>query len=391
MTLLNIVCSFLFTLIVTVTPQSRFPSTPVELRGLWCISEQNISQQTYTQQLGQAFFYNNETFTINFLIDIRFTWLNHFLAINDTDGKGNYQVFTDTTQGPPQFINVSSCFWRQLLPNGDLLWGRQSNGTCTPTFENETGPIATLYTRNNPNCQLFNDEGSFESLTDTAYESELLRFDQLLIKEKRKTVVFFGSSSFRLWPTLSKDFADVPIGVINRGFGGSSLKECWQQFKRIVLPLEPTALIVYAGENDVAANETASAVFSYFQQFIPTVRRFYPSLPIAYISIKPSPSRVGKLAIMNDTNNRIRDSIKNLINVDYIDVFSLMLTSDNKPRPELFGPDELHMNAEGYAIWTPLVKDFLKKKGIISNADRNQYSFILMTLIAFVCHFILFQ
>ncbi|CAF4427428.1 unnamed protein product, partial [Rotaria magnacalcarata] len=65
---------------------------------------------------------------------------------------------------------------------------------------------------------------------------------------------------------------------------------------------------------------------------------------------------------MNETNNRIRDSIKGLTNVDYIDVFSLMLTSDNKPRPELFGPDELHMNAEGYAIWTPLVKDFLKKQ-----------------------------
>ncbi|CAF4681228.1 unnamed protein product, partial [Rotaria magnacalcarata] len=74
--------------------------------------------------------------------------------------------------------------------------------------------------------------------------------------------------------------------------------------------LEPAALIVYAGENDIAANETSSTVFSYFQQFIPTVRRFYPSLPIAYISIKPSPSRVGKLAVMNETNNRIRDSIK---------------------------------------------------------------------------------
>ncbi|CAF3807145.1 unnamed protein product, partial [Rotaria sp. Silwood1] len=118
--------------------------------------------------------------------------------------------------------------------------------------------MATVYTRKNEKCRLFNDEGSFEELTNTLYESELLRFDQLLIQEKRGTVVFFGSSSFRLWSTFSQDFADVPSGVINRGFGGSSLKECWQQFKRVVLPLEPTALIVYAGENDIAGGENSS-------------------------------------------------------------------------------------------------------------------------------------
>ncbi|CAF3724183.1 unnamed protein product [Rotaria sp. Silwood1] len=389
MSLLNVVCNILVVVILTVNSQRNFPPAPVELRGLWCISLQQISDKNYSQQLGQAFFYNNETFTINFLDNISFTWLNHFLAINDTDGKGTYQVFTDTTQGPAEFINVSSCFWRRLLPNGDLIWGRQSNGTCTPTFENETDPMATVYTRNNEKCRLFNDEGSFEELTNTFYESELLRFDQLLTQEKRGTVVFFGSSSFRLWSTFSQDFADVPSGVINRGFGGSSLKECWQQFKRVVLPLEPTALIVYAGENDIAGGENSSSVFLYFQQFIPTVRRFYPSLPIAYISIKPSPSREDKLAIMNETNNRIRESIQSLSNVDYINVFSLMLTPDNKPRPELFSPDDLHMNAQGYAIWAPLVKDFLKAKGLMSEAVRNQHVSMVMTVIAFFFHFIL--
>lgn len=64
-------------------------------------------------------------------------------------------------------MTKSSCIWRRRLPNGDLLWGGQSNGTCSPTFENETGPLTTVHTRNNAECQLFNDEGSFESLTDT--------------------------------------------------------------------------------------------------------------------------------------------------------------------------------------------------------------------------------
>ena len=213
----------------------------------------------------------------------------------------------------------------------------------------------------------------------------------MLTQEKRQSVVFFGSSSFRLWSTLLQDFADVPNGVINRGFGGSSLKECWQQFKRIVLPLEPCTLIVYAGENDIASGENSSAVFSYFQQLILTVRRFDQSLPIAFISIKPSPSRIDKLAIMNETNNRIRESIRSLNNVHYIDVFNLMLTSDNKPHIELFGPDNLHMNAQGYAIWTRLVKDFLKSNGWMSAAAKNHYSGPWMAVVVFVLHLILFS
>lgn len=249
--------------------------------------------------------------------------------------------------------------------------------------------MATVYTRNDPNCQLFNDEGSFEKLTDTMYEKELVRFDQLLTQEKQQAIVFYGSSSIRLWTTFSQDFANVPSGVINRGFGGSSLKECWQQFKRIILPLDPRVLIVYAGENDIAGGADASTVFSYFQNFYHAVRRFYPSLPIAYISIKPSPSRVNKLGIMNETNIRIRQYIQTLSNVDYIDVFNLMLTSDNQPRPDIFGSDELHMNAKGYDIWTSSVKDFLNKKGLLTNTAATLKHFSFMTFAFCVFQFVL--
>ena len=326
--------------------------------------------------------------------------MNHFLFVNDTDGRGTLQVWTDTTQGkigttvvlnssirvilgPSQFINVSSCFWRRRLPNNDYVWGRQSNGTCTPTYENEIDPLGTVYTRNNRHCQLYNDEGSFELLTNTSFQSELHEFDKLLINEQRRAIVFVGSSSIRLWLTLSEDFINVPNGVINRGFGGSSLAECLHQYKRTVLPLEPSALIVYAGENDIAANVDISVVFSYFQQFISTVRRFDASLPIAYISIKPSPSRLDKLVNMNETNYLIREYIQSLSNVHYIDVFSRMLTPDNKPRSELFTVDNLHMNAQGYAIWTSLVQDFLKTKGLTSSAPK-QYDSRALLWITFI-------
>jgi hypothetical protein len=45
--------------------------TPIEFRGLWCIIQSNNNQR----QLGQAFFYNNGTFTLNFLDNIGYTWV----------------------------------------------------------------------------------------------------------------------------------------------------------------------------------------------------------------------------------------------------------------------------------------------------------------------------
>lgn len=52
-----------------------YPPTPQEFRGLWCISKWNGTERNYSQQIGQAFFYNNGTFTLNFLDNLTDTWV----------------------------------------------------------------------------------------------------------------------------------------------------------------------------------------------------------------------------------------------------------------------------------------------------------------------------
>ena len=68
--------SIVFIAIVALhSTEANYPLTPVDLRGLWCISYKNSSSEDYAQQLGQAFFYNNGTFTLNFLNNIEYTWV----------------------------------------------------------------------------------------------------------------------------------------------------------------------------------------------------------------------------------------------------------------------------------------------------------------------------
>jgi len=231
------------------------------------------------------------------------------------------------------------------------------------------------------NCHYIDDENPNEILSNTSFEYELLEFDRSLKDTKQQSIVFYGSSSIRFWSTLATDFSHVGINVINRGFGGSTLKQCLQQFKRIILPLEPRLLILYAGENDISDGETPITVQSIFRQFIPIIRRFFPSLPIAFISIKPSPSRIDKIIQMNITNHIIRDDIKSMNNVYYIDIFNEMLTLDGIPRSELFISDNLHMNEQGYAIWTRAVNNYLRMNGFTSKGLINcEISFVILAL-----------
>ena len=70
-------------------------------------------------------------------------------------------------------------------------------------------------------------------------------------------VVFVGSSSIRRWK-LAESFPDIP--AINRGFGGSQLSDAARYAERIVTPYKPWVVVLYAGDNDLAADKKPEAV-----------------------------------------------------------------------------------------------------------------------------------
>lgn len=172
-------------------------------------------------------------------------------------------------------------------------------------------------------------------------------------------VVFVGSSSIRLWNDLETSFADQPV-VIKRGFGGSQLLDCVKLVNRLVLPYKPRMVVVYAGENDLSEGATPNDVLARFTDFVRAVKAELPDSRIAFVSIKPSPSRAGMLASVRETNELIKAYSVTEPQLDFIDVFSSMLGPDGQPRPELFLGDRLHLNAEGYALWQRIIALHLK-------------------------------
>jgi lysophospholipase L1-like esterase len=174
-------------------------------------------------------------------------------------------------------------------------------------------------------------------------------------------ILFVGSSSFTNWKDVQDYFPAYP--VINRGFGGSTLQDQARYVKDVVFPYKPKQIIIYCGENDLASSDaiTAKIVFNRFVYFFNVIRNKFPNVPIAYISMKPSPSRQLLMPKMREGNKLIRNYLKTKKQTAFIDVYKDMIDDEGKPIAELFGEDNLHMNKKGYAIWKKAIEPYLKK------------------------------
>lgn len=171
-------------------------------------------------------------------------------------------------------------------------------------------------------------------------------------------IVFVGSSSIRKWTTLERDMA--PLAVINRGFGGSHIPHCTWFAPRIVLPHQPSAVVLYAGDNDVAWGAKAEKVLADFEAFLAAIRVSDPDLPLYFLAIKPSPLRWKHWPEMQRANALIQEKIRGLEAVHYIDVASPLLHPNGSANNAFFAKDRLHLSESGYVLWTAIVRDGLR-------------------------------
>ena len=196
------------------------------------------------------------------------------------------------------------------------------------------------------------------------FAPEIAKFDSLNNAENYPTdaILFTGSSSIRLWNTIEEDMA--PYHVIRRGFGGAKIEDLAYYLHRIVYPLNFKAIVFFAGTNNItgAANDMPEDSILHWVKLINhQVRRKYPIVPIFWIAITPVNSRIkviDKVFAMNKDLKAICEESKNMY---FIDTEKSFLGADGKPKSDLFISDQLHLNREGYILWTSIIKASLDK------------------------------
>lgn len=197
-----------------------------------------------------------------------------------------------------------------------------------------------------------------EELMHFEFEEEIEALERKIqaLPDMENLVVFYGSSSIRMWDTLEHDME--PLNILNLGFGGSSFSWCIYYFERLFSKLTPAHLVIYVGDNDLANGIPPAKVLKKFRMLARLVRINFPMVPMDFITIKPSPERTYLLPQIRLTNNLIRKALLGMDKARLINVFDSMLNERDVARPELYLEDQLHMNEMGYKIWRGVVRRY---------------------------------
>ncbi|MBI1288567.1 MAG: G-D-S-L family lipolytic protein [Flavobacteriales bacterium] len=172
-------------------------------------------------------------------------------------------------------------------------------------------------------------------------------------------VIFIGSSSIKMWQTLEQDFPDFP--VLNHGFGGAEYRDLLSYENQLIEPFEPSMVVVYAGDNDLANGKDPEPIAEQADRFVDGIRRSAGGALVIIISAKPSPARWELKDKYMELNTKLKQMADGYEHVVFVDVWTPMLKRNGELNQKLFLEDGLHMNAKGYTIWKNALLPYLSK------------------------------
>lgn len=204
--------------------------------------------------------------------------------------------------------------------------------------------------------------------TAKTFESQVKELESL---DKTETfeedyILYIGSSSIRLWDSIHKDMS--PYHSVKRGYGGAHFYDLIHFTERLVTPHKNAKAIVCFVANDLTGiwDDPKTKVYPkdvkrLFGYFTKQVEKIAPDTPIFLIEITPTPSRWNIWDKTAKANNLMKTYCESKDHLYFISTGQEFLDENKDPRPELFGKDQLHLNREGYKLWTQIIKSNLDK------------------------------
>lgn len=167
--------------------------------------------------------------------------------------------------------------------------------------------------------------------------------------------LLLGSSSFRLWETFEQDLA--PLKVVKRAYGGARYQDLAIYTPELIHGLKFSKAVVFIA-NDITGKDDDSdpqTVSKLARLVIAQLRHEQPNVQIYLLPVTPTPVRYKYWQRIQVTNSMLRKIAESTPGVYYIPTAYAFLDRDGHPRAELFKSDRLHLNDDGYHVWSKII------------------------------------
>ena len=200
---------------------------------------------------------------------------------------------------------------------------------------------------------------SFSVFAQNRFEKEILAYEKQdsIAMPAKGMKLFIGSSSFRLWKTFDADTKGM--NALNRGFGGSTLKEALYYFDRMVATYQPSWVFMYEGDNDLTMGTSPEEIAAQFEEFSARLAKQVPNAKLVFVSARPSLAREALKAKQQDLNQRITAIAAKKKGHFVIDMHSPFYNPDGTLMQDIFVSDRLHLNEKGYVIFAKQIQNFI--------------------------------
>ncbi len=184
------------------------------------------------------------------------------------------------------------------------------------------------------------------------------------VQPGEKRVVFLGSSIFERWKILVPAFFSKR-SYLNRGISGQLSPQLLLRFRQDVIDLQPKAVIILAGSNDIAANTghvTEQTIMDNIASMTELALLHHIKVILcAYLPIYDYPWRKGLQPANKiiSLNNRIRTyaADKGVFLLDYF----TPLADERNGQQAALTIDGVHPNVAGYQIMATVTEAAIKK------------------------------
>jgi acyl-CoA thioesterase-1 len=186
------------------------------------------------------------------------------------------------------------------------------------------------------------------------------------VSDATKRIVFFGDSITDAWGRLEDTGTFFPgKSYINRGIGGQTTPQMLVRFEQDVIHLQPSAVVILAGTNDIAGNtgpSTPQMVEDNYKAM--TELATASGIKVILASITPADHYTWKPAVkpveeIRELNAWMKQYCGSGA-CTYLDYYSAMSDAQGAMLPG-FSKDGVHPTSKGYGVMGPLAEQAIAK------------------------------